>query len=300
MATLDVHGATLDYTEVGPEAREGDPVVLVHGSSSDRRTWGGQLGPFGERFRTIAYSRRYHWPNEPIPEGADYAMATHVRDLAGVIEGLGAAPAHLVGHSYGGFVSLMLAMERPGLVRSLVLAEPPAMTVFVSPRPGPGELLGLVARRPRAGVALARFALTGMIPATRAMRRGEPDRAMRIFGRAVLGRAFQRRMSADRRRQVRENTFAAELLGSGFPALEDDAIRGVRAPALLLRGGCSPAIFGCIVARLGELLPDARTGVIGGASHIMHEDEAGAFNRAVLGFLGERSEGARLRRGSPR
>lgn len=37
--------------------------------------------------------------------------------------------AHLVGHSYGGLVSLLAAAQRPSAVRSLTVIEPPAFSV---------------------------------------------------------------------------------------------------------------------------------------------------------------------------
>jgi hypothetical protein len=33
---------------------------------------------FSKHFRTITYSRRYHWPNQPIPDDCDYSMLLHV------------------------------------------------------------------------------------------------------------------------------------------------------------------------------------------------------------------------------
>ena len=69
MSRLQVQDQSLELKETG----EGDPIVFVHGSASDLRTWDSQLDSFGERFRAIAYSRRYHWLNRPIPTGADYS-----------------------------------------------------------------------------------------------------------------------------------------------------------------------------------------------------------------------------------
>ena len=78
MARALINGTSLEYVEAGRR----DPVVFVHGSASDYRTWSLQVDEIGRRYRAIAYSRRYHWPNEPIPESADYALAEHVNDLA--------------------------------------------------------------------------------------------------------------------------------------------------------------------------------------------------------------------------
>lgn len=71
----------------------------------------------------------------PVPEGADYAMAQHVDDLGALLRALDAVPAHLVGHSYGAFACLLLALREPRMVRSLVISEPPIITLFVGNPP---------------------------------------------------------------------------------------------------------------------------------------------------------------------
>jgi non-heme chloroperoxidase len=55
-----VNGLTLHYIERG----QGTPVVLVHGTLGDYRTWDGQLEAFSKGYQLISYSRRYHYPNE--------------------------------------------------------------------------------------------------------------------------------------------------------------------------------------------------------------------------------------------
>lgn len=281
MATVSVNGTSLDFSERGV----GQPLVLVHGSASDQRTWHGQQAAFGERFRVIAYSRRYHWPNEPIAEGADYSMLEQVDDLGAFLEAAGAAPAHLVGHSYGGFLCLLLAIRQPHLVRTLVLAEPPVVTLFVSSTPRASEVLKLLLTRPRTALAILKFGATGIAPAIKAARRGDMAAANEVFGKAVLGREFYERLSAERREQVRLNTTRAELTGSGFAPLDADAVRRVRAPTLLIGGTRSPALFQRLTDRLEELLPNSERVRIDGASHIAHEDNAPAYNQAVLSFL---------------
>jgi pimeloyl-ACP methyl ester carboxylesterase len=95
--TAAVEGAALAYREQG----HGEPVVFVHGSSRDLRTWEQQLPAIGASYRAIAYSRRYARPNEDIERDADDQMLPHVDDLVAFVRALAAAPAHLVGHSWG-------------------------------------------------------------------------------------------------------------------------------------------------------------------------------------------------------
>jgi pimeloyl-ACP methyl ester carboxylesterase len=271
----------LDYIEQG----QGEPVVLVHGSASDRRTWHWQLPRLGGRYRAIAYSRRYHWPNPPIAGGADYVMSEHVADLRRLICKLDAAPAHLIGHSYGGFVCLLLAIQQPALVRSLVLTEPPVLTLFASNQPTAGELLRLLASRPRTALAVLKFGAAGVRPATAAIERGDREQALRTFSTAVLGRRAFRSLSPARLEQARANFIEQELVGSGFPALDPAQLRAVKTRALLVTGGRSPRLFHRFADRLQELMPNVKRIEIPAASHIVHEDNPPAFGREVLTFL---------------
>ncbi len=96
---------------------------------------------------------------------------------------------------------------------------------------------------------------------------------------------MRRKLSPERYEQAAANAIAAEFLGSGLPPVADDAVRGIAAPVLLVRGAESPALFGYILDRLQELLPHARRVTIPGASHIVHEDNPEAYLAAVRGFL---------------
>ncbi len=281
MAKININNTTFEYVEQGI----GQPVVFVHGSASDYRTWESQLKDFSAHYRAIAYSRRYHWPNEPIHENADYPMQDHVEDLRALLRTLDVAPAHLVGHSYGAFIGLLLAIREPRLVRTIVLAEPPVITLFVSNRPKPFEILRLLFTRPRTAISIMRFGATGISPATEAARRDDMQAAMRIFGRAVLGDDFYSRLSELRLEQVRNNSIKAEFLGSGFAPLDDEDIRKIQTPILLITGERSPSLFHRLIGRLEELLPHTERIKIPAASHIMHEDNPRAYNEAVLSFL---------------
>jgi pimeloyl-ACP methyl ester carboxylesterase len=281
MPTVDINGYSFKYVERG----SGPPLVFVHGSASDYRTWQAQQEAFARHFRTIAYSRRYHWPNEPMANGADYAMAEHVDDLEALIRSQATPPVHLVGHSYGAFVCLLLAVRAPELVEKLVLAEPPAITLFVSDPPRPGEMLKLLLSRPRTAAEIAKFGAGGVGPATEAVKRGDMEEALDIFGKATLGHDAYRRLSEERRDQARANLIKAEFLGSGYPPLDTGEIDSVGAKTLLVSGEQSPGLFHRLLDRIEELLPYSARVEIPGASHIMHEDNAPAYRQAVLGFL---------------
>jgi pimeloyl-ACP methyl ester carboxylesterase len=287
VAIAAIEGATLAYREQG----DGEPVVFVHGSSSDLRTWQQQLSPIGDRYRAIAYSRRYARPNQDIEPDADDQMLEHVDDLVGFLRVVGAEPSHLVGHSWGAFICLLTAIRHPRLVRSLVLAEPPVLTLLTSVPPRPSELLRLSVRRPATALAILSFGARTHWPARKAFLRGDDEAGLQTMSRGILGRNMYERVPRERMQQARENlnTLRAQVLGAGFPPLSEDGVRSVAAPTLLISGERSPAYPVRLTDRLQELLANAERIEIADASHLMHEENAPAFNRAILEFLARTS-----------
>ena len=100
----------------------GPRVVLVHGSvAGGMATWAAQR-ELSHRYTLEVVVRPGFPPNEPVDE------ASFEWDAPLVAEQLGGG-AHLVGHSYGGVVSLLAAALRPEAVRSLTVIEPPCMKI---------------------------------------------------------------------------------------------------------------------------------------------------------------------------
>ena len=111
----------------------GDDVVLVHGALSwGRDTFANQLH-LADRARLHVVDRRGYAAAGPPVEG-EVGWPVDVPDLLALLEDLGGA--HVVGHSYGGVVALIAAGERPELVRSLVVVEPPVYDLAGDPDVG--------------------------------------------------------------------------------------------------------------------------------------------------------------------
>ena len=131
--SIEVNQTTLHYFECG----KGEPLVFVHGGLGDLHTFQRQVQEFATSFRVIAYSRRFSPPNAPPREKDVNPLSNHVADLRALITQLKATPAHLVGNSYGAYVALVLAVDHPKLVRSLVLGEPGVLPLL--PRTSVGK-----------------------------------------------------------------------------------------------------------------------------------------------------------------
>ena len=276
----------LAYREQG----DGEAVVFVHGNADDLRSWEQQLPAIGASYRAIAYSRRYARPNQDIEPDADDQMLPHVDDLVALLGVIGAAPAHLVGHSFGAFICLLTAIRHPQLVRTLVLQEPPVLSLFMSVPPRPTELLRLF-RRPRTALTILSFAAKTAVPAQKDFQRGDDDAAMQKFAYGLLGKDTYERLPQERKQQARENlsTLRAQVLGAGFPPLSEHDVRGVQVPTLLMTGERTPAYLPRLTDRLQQLLPDAERVEVTAASHLMNEENPGEVNAAILSFLARRS-----------
>ena len=97
-------------------------LVFVHGSVLGARgTWGAQKA-LADRFELVLVERPGFPPKPPV-ERVDFELD------AGLVASLLEPGDHLVGHSYGGVVSLLAAAVRPDHLSSLTVIEPPATRV---------------------------------------------------------------------------------------------------------------------------------------------------------------------------
>jgi esterase len=120
MQTLHVNGYDMAYLEVGA----GHPLVCVHGTLGDFRTWSAVIGPLSKKHRVIAVSLRHFFPEHWDGAGDGYRMAQHVADMIAFIERINPKPIDLMGHSRGAHIGFRIAQQRPELLSKLVLAEP--------------------------------------------------------------------------------------------------------------------------------------------------------------------------------
>jgi len=97
-------------------------VVLVHGSVGNGPATWSAVQPLAERWELIVPNRGGYPPNPPL-ERIDFERQAD--ELAPLLEG----GAHLVGHSYGGVIALLMAARHPASVRSLTVSEPPAFAI---------------------------------------------------------------------------------------------------------------------------------------------------------------------------
>lgn len=283
MPNIEANGARLEYIEKG----SGTPVIFVHGSVSDYRAWNAQVEQFAQRYRVVAYSRRYHFPNPWTGEGMDYTVRLHAEDLAALITTLGLGRVHLIGSSYGAYTSLITAIRNPNLVRSLVLGEPPVLPLLAENPDNPLHLASLIMKSPSTAIKFISFGVRSIKPAQGALRRGDLEKGVQSFVNGVLGKGGFEQLPSSARATMMDNAQAlkAELLGPGFDRFPVEDARRCSIPTLLVYGDRSPGFFRSISDRLMSILPSAQRVTIPNASHSMHRDNPDAYNKIVLEFL---------------
>ncbi|ROO83480.1 pimeloyl-ACP methyl ester carboxylesterase [Actinocorallia herbida] len=120
MPFAEVRDVRLFYTDDGP--RDADVLLLVHGMGADSHDWVWHLPDLAGDFRVIAPDLRGHgYSSVPDKGNVPREMA---EDLAALLGRLGVARVVAVGHSLGGQVVSVLAVEHPELVRGVVAVDP--------------------------------------------------------------------------------------------------------------------------------------------------------------------------------
>jgi pimeloyl-ACP methyl ester carboxylesterase len=106
------------YAEEG----EGEPLVLFHPGGADSRAFEmSNLAGLAERYHTYRFDRRGHGRTADVAGPIGYQQMAD--DSIAFIETVVGGPAHILGHSDGAPVALLVARTRPDLVRRLVFAS---------------------------------------------------------------------------------------------------------------------------------------------------------------------------------
>ncbi|MDE2378138.1 alpha/beta hydrolase [Bradyrhizobium sp.] len=264
MQTTRINGYDMAYLEVG-EANSGPPLVCVHGTLGDFRTWYSVLGPLSKTHRVISVSLRHLFPEHWDGIGGNYRMGQHVDDTIAFIEQLG-APVDLMGHSRGGHLAFRVAQARPDLLRKLVLVEPGG-ALDASLGTGAGA-------PPRIAVAAEK------------VRAGDTEGALQHFFEEIEGEGSWRRVPAAAKQQLRDNVFSflGQVNENRKPYTLADA-QAIRNPTLLIGGGATKGNLSVIWRALAKHIAGARTAVIPDTGHWMFEQAPQAYCDAVTAFL---------------
>lgn len=254
--TISGFASGLYYEESG----SGEPLVLIHGFSLDRRMWEPQMDMLDDRFRVIRYDLRGHGRSVEIAD----SFAAY-EDLRAVLDAAGAERAVLLGLSAGSQIAVDFAVAYPDRVDRLILAGP--------------SISGYV---PTAGFAW-------MAPVVEAARAGKPEEAARLWAETTL-MAVPTRPSADSlmRSIVQSNSRLWSYTTNPDRGLVPPAIgrlNGIDVPVLVIVGERDLPDIQKVADTLVACVPRAKKRVVTGAGHLVNLEVPEAFNEAVLEFL---------------
>jgi len=267
MQTLHVNGYDMAYVEVG----KGPPLVCVHGTLGDFRTWSAVFGPLSKKHRVISLSLRHFFPEHWDGVGDDYLMAQHVSDVIGFIEKLASGQVDLMGHSRGGHLAFRVAEQRPDLLRKLILAEPGGeLDSSLDPAVAPGP------SQRAAGIAVA----------ADKVRNGDIDGGLKVFFDMIEGDGAWARLPAAPKQQLRDNAFTLiGQVGENRQPYRKAEAESIRTPTLFIGGAETKGSLAAVHRALAPHVRGSKTAMIPGGGHWMFEQAPQEFCRAVLEFL---------------
>lgn len=246
------------------------PALLLHCSLGHSGGWAGMARGVGDLLTMTAFDLPGHgrsadWDGVTDLQTQSMEMALDFLDPA--------QPMDLIGHSFGGTIALRIAVERPELVRRLVLIEPVFFAVALADSP-----------------AMKAVSDAQMAPYYAALDAGDRMEATRVFtGFWGDGRAWERIPEPQRAAMAAR----IHLIRAGAPQIYDDLagllspgrLESVAHPALLIEGAASPASVTAINTALAARLRDTRRATVAGAGHmapITHPEAVAALVRDFL------------------
>jgi non-heme chloroperoxidase len=286
LKTVDVNGTQLHYMERGEKNNnKQSAVVFTHGAVSDYRAWQFQIEPFSQQYRVISYSRRHSYPNR-VEDDFHFAaendgIRQYASDLAEIIKKMQLAPAHLIGHSDGAFVSLCCAYKNPELVKSLVLCEPPILPLLATSGVEEDKKL------------FQDFWENAIIPAREALLQGNFENGVRIFLDGAMVKGFFDQLPPPVQKSMVDNA-KAFLKQSDNPMPREFNLQEVEErisssssiPTLFVRGEFSPKFLVRITDILASHFHKSKQVTIPGVTHdVGRATKPEIFNSKVMEFL---------------
>ncbi|MGI8983110.1 MAG: alpha/beta fold hydrolase [Acidimicrobiales bacterium] len=268
---VDLGDVTLHVVGAGEGGR---PLMLVHGFTATSDELAGVMEPLaGMGWHVVAPDLRGHGRSDSPTDAGAYSLELMAGDVVALADRLGWGRFTLLGHSMGGGIAQLVALDHPQRLRALVLAS-----TFHGPVPGiTAELVEL------GRWVVAASGMEGLADAM-AARRSESPESVAAFER--LQEAVPGYAEASRARLVSTSPDMWAAMAPRFVSQDDrlDRLAGLEVPTSVIVGELD-ATMGDDCRRLAATIPGAELTVIAGAGHVPQLERPDAWWAAVSGFL---------------
>ncbi|MEN3538655.1 alpha/beta fold hydrolase [Microbispora sp. ZYX-F-249] len=119
-AMVQANGIRIAYRTYGPGG--GVPLVLLHGLGEGMAGWADVAPALAAHRHVYALDLRGHGASD---RPGTYGLELMRDDVLAFLDSLSLGTVDVIGHSMGGVVAYLLAAERPGRVRTLILEDVP-------------------------------------------------------------------------------------------------------------------------------------------------------------------------------
>jgi pimeloyl-ACP methyl ester carboxylesterase len=257
MPYLSINNIKLYYESQG----RGEPLVLLHGLGSSTRDWQNQVAFFSKRYQVILVDVRGHGRSDKPP--GPYSIPQFAQDLVLFLEALALPPVFLAGLSMGGMIAFQMAVDRPDLVKKLVVVNA-----------GPEYLMNTFKQRIQVWI---RFLI------------------LRIFGMQKIGELLSKRLFIKPEQEQLRKLFVERWAENDARAYRDSmqAIVGWSVMDLIAKISCPTLILASDedYTPVSEKqlwtkkLSGGQLGVIKDARHALPVERPQEFNAALESFL---------------
>jgi proline iminopeptidase len=265
-------------TITGWSAGDGPPVLILHGGPGLSDYTEPLADELGDGFRVLRYQQR---GLSPSVTSGPFTVDQHVADAIAVLDAAGAGRVYVIGHSWGGYLAMHLAVQHPGRVLGLVIADP----LGAVPDGGLSDLEQNLAARIRPELAARALELD-----ERAMAgQGTPEDAVESL--AILWPGYF--SSVDKAQPMPPLRMSVECYAQAFASIQEHfdqhtlerSLPALTMPAVFVLGADSP-----IPPRHGiasaALLPGARCVVEEECGHFSWIERPGSVRTALEQVLG--------------
>jgi aminoacrylate hydrolase len=261
MARVKIGDCSLYYERHGL----GFPVLFISGLGGFGSFWQDQVAAFAKKFEVVIHDQRGIGRSDEV-DRIGLTVERMAGDVVGLMDGLGIRRAHIVGHSTGGAIAQILAIEHPSRVASIVLSATwtKADAYFrrhfwlrreILQRLGPSSYLQ----------ATTLF----MYPASWIARNNE--RLRQVEAQSLAGFA------------------PADIVAARIDAIlafdRTAELSRIRTPCLVIGAEDDVVTPSYFCEELARLIPDAEIKIFPRGGHYLNQVRAREYNNAVLPFL---------------